>query len=50
MIDDKTRADAYATVYAALYSLRTSVITFDEFMKIIRTLRRDLERKRQGVA
>ena len=45
MIDDKTRANAYTTIYAALHSLRTNVITFAEFMQVIRALRRDLEQK-----
>jgi hypothetical protein len=47
MIDDKTRAEAYAVIHAALHGLRTNVITFADFMQTIRTLRKDLEQKQQ---
>lgn len=50
MIDDKTRADGYATVHAALHSLRTRVITFEEFMRIVKALRRELEQSQQKAA
>lgn len=49
MIDDKARADGYATIHAALHSLRSRVITFEEFIRIVKELRRDLEQK-QSIA
>ncbi len=50
MIDDKARSDGYATVHAALHSLRTHVITFEEFMRIVKAIRRDLEISQQKAA
>ncbi len=43
MTDDNTKADGYMVIHAALHSLRTRVIAFEEFMKIVKELRKDLE-------
>ena len=50
MTDDRAKSDGYSTVHVALHALRTHVITFEEFMSIIKTLRRDLEQDRLKVA
>lgn len=46
-MDDKTKVEAYAIMYAALHGLRSNVITFSEFMQTIGSLREGLERKQQ---
>ena len=45
MIDEETRARAYATLRAAMWGLEDEVLSLEDFANIIQQLRDDLDAK-----